>query len=175
MTQHIWRSMKYNPLWSKKRKEKIMTVFVLVIAIVCTSVMLVASWLPWWWSYHGSVDGVRLGGACHGLVLVIIILCSPGAGLRCGLLGFLIMPEGEGCRGREPGPLSTSSYTLCCKIYKTARKNNAFKKNGAASTGGWASLNVILHSLLLLQNIQNSEKKTMLSKTLVWLAEFVNN
>ena len=111
------------------------------------------------------------------LVLVTIILCSPGAGLRCGLLGFLIMPEGEGCRGREPGPLSTSSYTLCCKIYKTARKKTMLSKTSNPSTGGWASLNGILHSpaLVLLQNIQNGEKKTMLSKTLVWLAEFVNN
>ena len=100
------------------------------------------------------------------MVLVIIILRSPGAGLRCGLLGFLIMPEGEGCRGREPGPLSTSSYTLCCKIYKTARKKTMLSKTSNASTGAWASLNVILHSpaLVLLQNIQNRERKTMLSK-----------
>ena len=63
------------------------------------------------------------------MVLVIIILCSPGAGLRCGLLGFLIMPEGEGgLPPREPGPLSTSSYTLCCKIYKTARKKTMLSK-----------------------------------------------
>ena len=82
--------------------------------------MLVASWkrrwcsswwcLPWCWCWSS------------------LFCARPLAGLRCGLLGFLIMPEGEG---------------------------------GLPRQGAWASLNVILHSraLVLLQNIQNSEKK----------------
>ena len=165
MTQHIWRSMKYNPLWSKKRKEKIMTVFVLVIAIACTSVMLVASWLPWWWS--SPVPWKRRWCSSW--------WCLPW----CWWSLFCARPE-QGCgaaswvsslclraRAAEAGSLGLSQRhpTLSAAKYtKQREKNNAFKNLQCFHRSLGLSQR---HPTLLLQNIQNSErKKTMLSKKL---------